>query len=104
MRHVVLTQFTVLEIDGEKWLIILSAFEYADRESKHLACEEIEKLRRRYQNVVTGLKRDDGKLGFACSSELEGKILARILPAHPWKTIRLYPPLDSPPYEPPTLR
>jgi hypothetical protein len=87
---------TILDIDGEKWLIIMSAFEYAHPDSKHLACDEFDKLHRKYPNFVIGVRRDDGKLGFSCSPELEEKIRARILPNHKWRKLRIVPPANSP--------
>lgn len=90
-RYIIETEATAIEIDGEVWFIVLNAVDYGSPEAKHLASEELWKLRR-LPRFVTGMKRSDGTYGFACSEELEVKIRARISPDHPWKKFRLYPP------------
>lgn len=90
--YIIETQATALEIDGEKWLIVLNAIDYGSPEAKHLASEELWKLANRIPNFVTGMKREDGTFGFVCDDITAAKIRARLLPNHPWKTIRLYPP------------
>lgn len=92
--YIIDTEATVLEIDGEKWLIVLNTFDYGSPEAKHLASEAIRKLENRIPNFITGMKREDGTFGFACSNEHAAKIRARLLPDHPWKKIRLYPPTN----------
>ena len=94
-RYIIETEATVLDIEGEKWLIVLNTFDYGRPEAKHLASDELWKLRARFPNFVTGMKRPDGTFGFACSDQLEAKIRARLLPNHAWKKIRLYPPSDA---------
>ena len=94
-KYIIETQATILDIDGEKWLIILNSFDYGSRESKHWASEGIDWLHANCRNYVTGMKRPDGTFGFACSAELEEKIRARIGPDHPWRTVRLFPPPDA---------
>jgi len=94
-KYIVETEATVLDIDGEKWLIVLNTFDYGSPEAKHLASDELWRLDERVRNFVTGMKHADGTYGFACSEELAAKIRARILPNHPWKKFRLYPPPDE---------
>ena len=95
-KYVIDTEATVIDIEGEKWLIVLNTFEYGSPEAKHLASDELWRLSDHHRNFVTGMKRPDGTYGFACSGELQEKIRARILPDHPWKKFRLYPPSDLP--------
>ena len=92
--YIIDTEAIVLEIDGKKWLIVLNAFDYGSPEAKHLASEELWKLAERIPNFVTGMKREDGSFGFACDEETKAKIRARLLPNHPWKKFRLYPPTN----------
>ena len=89
--YIIDTQATVMEIDGEQWLIILNTFDYGSPEARHLASEAFYKLDKLVPNVITGMKRDDGTYGFACSLEHADKIRARLLPNHPWKKFRLHP-------------
>lgn len=93
--YIIDTEATVLEIDGEKWLIVLNTFDYGSPEAKHLASQEIRKWEERVPNLITGMKRKDGTFGFACSQEHAAKIRARLLPNHPWKKVRLYPPTEG---------
>ena len=93
--YIIDTQATVLEIDGEKWLIVLNTFDYGSPLAKHLASEELWKLTDLIPNFVTGMKHEDGTFGFACSREHAAKLRARLLPDHPWKKFRLYPPNNN---------
>lgn len=95
-KYIIETEATILDIDGEKWLVVLNSVDYGSPEAKHLASDEIWKLHDRVSNFVTGMKWPDGTYRFACSEELEAKIRAKISPNHPWKKFRLYPPLDEP--------
>jgi hypothetical protein len=95
-KYIIETEATVIEIEGEKWLIVLNTFNYGSPEAKHLASEEIWRLRGSYHNLVTGVRRPDGTYEFACPPVLQEKIRIRILPNQPWKKVRLYPPPDLP--------
>jgi hypothetical protein len=93
--YIIDTEATVLEIDGEKWLIVLNTFDYGSPEAKHLASLEFRKLEDRIPNLVTGMRHEDGTIGFACSDEHADKIRAQLLPNHPWNRVRLYPPTEG---------
>ena len=95
-KYIINTQATTIDIDGEKWLIVLNRFDYGSPEAKHWASEGIDWLMAHYPNVVPAMKHSDGTYGFACFGELADKIRARITPDHPSQNIRLYPLPDSP--------
>jgi hypothetical protein len=94
-KYIIDTEATVLEIDGEKWLIVLNTFDYGSPEAKHLASQELHKLGDRVPNFITGMKRKDGTFSFVASDDMAAKINANILPNHPWKRVRLYPPTEG---------
>ena len=73
-KYVIDTQATVIDIEDEKWLIVLNTFDYGSPEAKHLASDELWRLSDHHRNFVTGMKRPDGTYGFACSGELQEKI------------------------------
>jgi hypothetical protein len=90
--YIIDTEATVLEIDGEKWLIILTIFDYGSPEAKHLASQAYYELEKRVPNIIFAMKREDGTFCFIASDKMAAKIRARLLPNHPWKRVRLYPP------------
>ena len=88
-KHIKNKEVTVIEIDGEKWLIVLNASVDGSLEAKHLASDEIWKLNNSCDHFLTGRRNSDGTYEFACSEELQEKIRAKILRGHPWKKVRL---------------
>jgi hypothetical protein len=93
-KHIVETEATIVEVDGQKWAIVLIAFDYGSPEAKTLVSDEIWRLLGKHDNLLTAMWRSDGKLGVVASPELEEKIRAKILPGHKWIKVRVYPPAE----------
>jgi hypothetical protein len=90
-KYIVESEYAVVEIDGEKWALVLLTFDYGSPQAKTLVSNTLDKYIRSHR-VITGIRRDDGKFGFVASSEFEEKIQAKIKLGVQWQKIRLYPP------------
>ena len=91
-KFIVESEAATVEIDGEKWLLILLAFDYGSPEAKKLVSDQIWKLRKSNPNIITGVRREDGIFGFSVSPEFEEKIRDKIALGVQWKKVRIYPP------------
>ena len=91
-KHIIETKATIVEVDGQKYAIVLLAFDYGSPEAKTLISDEIWRLIGKHDNLLTAMWRSDGKLGVVASPEFEEKIRAKILPGHNWVKVRVYPP------------
>jgi hypothetical protein len=94
-EHIVETEATVVEIDGERWAVVLLTPDYGSPEAKRLVSDEVWRLLGKHDNLVTAMKRADGTLGIVASPEFQEKIRAAIPRDHKWTKVRLYPPPKS---------
>lgn len=90
-KYIIESEGAFVEIDGEKWMLVLLAIDYGSPEAKTLVSDQVWKLRESNPNLVTGIRKDDGSFGFAVSPEFEKKIQNKIKLGVQWKKVRLYP-------------
>jgi hypothetical protein len=93
--YIVESEATVVEIDGQKWTVVLLAFDYGSPKAKRLVSDEVWRWIGKNNRLITAMRHGDGTLGFVASSELQKKLHAAIRPGHKWTRIRLYPPGDG---------
>lgn len=91
-KHIIETEATVIEIDRQKWAIVLITFDYGSLEAKLLVNNEVCRLLVKHDNLLPAMWRSNGKLEVVASPELEEKICAKISPNHKWVKVRIYPP------------
>ena len=93
-RNVVLTKWTEVEVDGERYILFMSTKD--DAEVRHLISEELRKLDRLRLNIAPCVLLDDGTLGIPYDEELRFKIKAKLNPGHKWTEIQLPTGPDQP--------
>lgn len=88
-QKIVESKATVVDLNGEKWAIVLLII---DPEVRSLISDRVWELLGKYDHLLTAIQHEDGTLGFGTGSpELEARILEKIPPVHSWTTVRLYP-------------